>query len=62
MVSKDSTPRQILYVDYVTAGMHTPFLDMIKPIYLDGFFEVAYADLLYDDLTDKSKAKEVGFN
>jgi len=51
MVSTESTVPSILYVDYEVAGTHTPFLDLAKPIYQDGFFDVAYADFLHDDLT-----------
>ena len=51
MVSTTSTVPSILYVDYEVAGTHTPFLDLAKPIYQDGFFDVAYADFLHDDLT-----------
>ena len=51
MVSMTSMVPSILYVDYEVAGTHTPFLDLTKPIYQDGFFDVAYADFLHDDLT-----------
>lgn len=50
MVSLDKNPPSLLYIDYEVTGYHTPFLDLAKPIYLDGFFNAAYADLLYDDL------------
>ena len=59
MVSNASSPPSILYVDYEVAGHHTPFLDLAKPIYQDGFFNIAYADVLYDDLTRGSHCKEV---
>ncbi len=51
MVSTKSIVPSILYVDYEVAGSHTPFLDLAKPIYQDGFFDVAYADFLHNDLT-----------
>ena len=47
MVTLDSEAPSLLYVDYEVTGWHTPFLDLAKPIYLDGFFNAAYADLLY---------------
>lgn len=50
MVSLDSSPPSLLYTDYEVAGYHTPFLDLAKPIYLDGFFNAAYADLLCEKI------------
>lgn len=50
MVSLDCDPPSLLYVDYEVTGHHTPFLDLAKPIYLDGFFNVMYADLLHDNI------------
>ena len=50
MVTLDSDAPSLLYVDYEVTGWHTPFLDLAKPIYLDGFFNAAYADLLYEQL------------
>ncbi|KAL2037669.1 hypothetical protein N7G274_009614 [Stereocaulon virgatum] len=60
MISKEQGAPSILYVDYEVAGTHTPFLDLAKPIYQDGFFSVAYADLLHDDLTHTSERDGVG--
>ncbi|KAL2041524.1 hypothetical protein N7G274_005906 [Stereocaulon virgatum] len=51
IVSMESTVPSILYVDYEVAGTYTPFFDLAKPIYQDGFFVVDYADFLHDDLT-----------
>ena len=51
MVSRASSPPSMLYVDYEVVGYHTHFLDLAKPIYQDGFFNVAYADVLYGDVT-----------
>lgn len=51
MVSTKSIVPSILYVDYEVAGSHAPFLDLAKPIYQDGFFDVAHEDFLHDDLT-----------
>ena len=59
MVSSASSPPSMLYVDYEVAGQHTPFLDLAKPIYQDGFFNIAYADVLYGDLTVGSQRKVV---
>ena len=47
MISSDPNPPSLLYIDYEVTGYHTPFLDLAKPIYLDGFFNAAYADILY---------------
>ena len=54
MTTLYSNQPALLYIDYEVAGYHTPFLDMAKPIYLDGFFDAAYADLLYNSLPCKS--------
>jgi hypothetical protein len=43
-----------MYIDYEVSGYHCPFLDMAKSIYNDAFFNVLYADLLYDDATKSS--------
>ena len=59
MVSSTGTPPSMLYVDYEVAGHHSPFLDLAKPIYQDGFFNIAYADVLYSDLTVGSHHEEV---
>ncbi|KAJ7705098.1 hypothetical protein B0H16DRAFT_704559 [Mycena metata] len=48
MLSK-SKPMQVLYVDYETAGQHSPWLDFAKPLYNDVFFEALYADFLDRD-------------
>lgn len=62
MISNKSTAPSILYVDYEVAGTHTPFLDLAKPIYQDGFFKVAYADFLHDDLTQTSERDGISVN
>ena len=59
MVSLGNNPAKILYLDYEVAGYHTPFLDFAKPIYMDGFFNVAYADLLYPDINQQDDCDEV---
>ena len=59
MVSLDSNPPPILYVDYEVTGHNTPFLDLVKPIYLDGFFSAAYADLLYEYLPRKNDVGDI---
>ncbi|RYP65401.1 hypothetical protein DL769_006323 [Monosporascus sp. CRB-8-3] len=40
----------LLFIDYEASGYHSPLLDIAKPIYLDGFFNILYADLLTGDL------------
>ena len=40
--------RELLYIDYEVAGYHSVMLDLAKPIYLDVFFEMLYADNLED--------------
>ena len=52
MVSLGNDPPSLLYIDYEVTGFHT-CLDLAKPIYLDGFFNAAYADLLYDNIPRK---------
>ena len=59
MVSPDCSPSEVLYIDYEVTGIHTPFLDLAKPLYMDGFFEVAYADLLYGDLSNHNDDNEI---
>lgn len=51
---------RILYVDYEAAGFHTPFLDMAKPLYLDGFFDILYADLMHENLTAADSMNDCG--
>ncbi|KAJ7471840.1 hypothetical protein FB451DRAFT_1470741 [Mycena latifolia] len=48
MISR-SRPLRMIYVDYETAGQHSPWLDLAKPLYNDVFFEALYADLLGRD-------------
>ena len=52
MVSPGRPLSDLLYIDYEVAGTHTPFLDLAKPLYMDGFFEAAYADLMHGDLSN----------
>ncbi|KAL9110333.1 MAG: hypothetical protein Q9227_005064 [Pyrenula ochraceoflavens] len=52
MVTEDCACPKMMYLDYEVSGSHCPFLDMAKPIYGDGFFNVLYADLLCDDVSD----------
>jgi hypothetical protein len=59
MISSAGSPLSMLYVDYEVAGHHIPFLDLAKPIYQDEFFNIAYADLLYDNPAVGSHRKEV---
>lgn len=40
--------RELLYVDYDTAGYHLVMLDLAKPFYNDVFFEILYADNIKD--------------
>ncbi|KAG1817400.1 hypothetical protein EV424DRAFT_1624033 [Suillus variegatus] len=35
----------IYFINYEAAGHHSPFLDLAKPLYLDGFFPVMYHDI-----------------
>ena len=56
MISDSQKPSTITYIDYEVAGYHTPFLDLAKPLYLDGFMEIAYADLMHEDLDSNSLA------
>ena len=60
MILNKGTVLFILYVDYEVAGTHTSFLDFAKPIYQDGFFNVAYADFLHDDLTHTNERDGIG--
>jgi hypothetical protein len=53
MVTEDDVSPEMKYLDYEVSGFHCPFLDMGKSIYNDGFFNVLYADLLCDDITNK---------
>ena len=59
MTTLDSNPTALLYIDYEMAGYHSPFLDMAKPIYLDGFFNAAYADILYESLPCQSSDDKI---
>lgn len=45
---------ETMYIDYEVSGFHCPFLDMAKSLYNDAFFNILYADLLCDDLSDES--------
>lgn len=49
---RDASTPALRYVDYEVAGFHSPYIDMVKSIYLDNFFTALYADLLVDDITD----------
>ena len=40
--------RELLHIDYEVAGYHSVMLDLAKPIYLDVFFEMLYADIVED--------------
>ena len=59
MVSLDIGSPSLLYVDYEVTGYHTPFLDLAKPIYMDGFFNAAYADLMYEWLPRKTDERDI---
>ena len=59
MVTLSSDTPSLLYVDYEVTGWHTPFLDLAKPIYLDGFFNAAYADLLYEKIPHKHDGENI---
>lgn len=51
MVSDNEGPgnrRKLLYIDYEVAGYHSIMLDLAKPLYLDVFYEMLYADNVYD--------------
>ena len=53
-VNPTERPTPSIHIDYEVAGYQSPFLNLAKPIYLDSFFEAAYADVLpgnlsYDD-------------
>ena len=51
MVSEKDGPesrRELLYIDYEVAGYHSVMLDLAKPLYLDVFFDVLYADSIYN--------------
>ena len=51
MISDKEGPdnrRELLYIDYEVAGYHSVMLDLAKPLYLDVFFEMLYADHIYD--------------
>ena len=39
---------ELLYIDYEVAGYHSVMLDLAKLLYLDVFFEMLYADHIYD--------------
>ena len=52
LLSKKKNRRQeydVLMVDYEIAGYHSPFLDLVKPYYVDLFFSIFYADILSPD-------------
>ncbi|KAG1724505.1 uncharacterized protein EDB91DRAFT_140289 [Suillus paluster] len=49
MISPKKQDPAIYFIDYEAAGHHSPFLDLAKPLYLDGFFSV-----MYHDITSKS--------
>ena len=59
MVSLDMDSPSLLYVDYEVTGSHTPFLDLAKPIYMDGFFNAAYADLMYEWLPHETDKRDI---
>ena len=59
MISSDIDSPSLLYVDYEVTGYHTPFLDMAKPIYMDGFFNAAYADVMYEWLPHKTDKRAI---
>ena len=51
MISDKEGPdnkRNLLYIDYEVAGYHSVMLDLAKPLYIDVFFEMLYADHIYD--------------
>ena len=51
MISDEEGPgnrRELLYIDYEVAGYHAVMSDLAKPIYLDVFFELLYADKVED--------------
>ena len=39
---------ELLYIDYEVTGSHSVILDLAKPLYLDVFSEMLYADNIYD--------------
>ena len=43
--------RELLYIDYEVAGYHSVMLDLAKPLYLDVFFEMLYADSIHGSPT-----------
>ncbi|KAG1896189.1 uncharacterized protein F5891DRAFT_959048 [Suillus fuscotomentosus] len=45
MISPKKQDPAIYFIDYEAAGHHSPFLDLAKPLYLDGFFPVMYHDI-----------------
>ncbi|KAG2029702.1 hypothetical protein BDR03DRAFT_880168, partial [Suillus americanus] len=49
MISPKKQDPAIYFIDYEAAGHHSPFLDLAKPLYLDGFFSV-----MYHNITSKS--------
>ena len=51
MISDEEGPdnrRELLYIDYEVAGYHSIMLDLAKPLCLDMFFEMLYADHISD--------------
>ncbi|KAG8630270.1 hypothetical protein KVT40_001889 [Elsinoe batatas] len=49
-----TTVPALKYIDYEVAGYHNPLLDLAKPIYLDCFYEVLWADLKPSDISRAS--------
>lgn len=48
MISPKKQDPAIYFIDYEAAGYHSPFLDLAKPLYIDGFFSVMYHDIASD--------------
>lgn len=46
IISPKKQDSAICFIDYEAAGHHSPFLDLAKPLYLDGFFSVMYHDII----------------
>ena len=57
LLSKEKGMNQeynVLMVDYEISGYHSPFLDLVKPYYVDVFFAIFFADILsVDNLLQK---------
>lgn len=45
------TVPELRYIDYEVAGWHPFVLDLAKPIYLDGLYNILWADLLCENLS-----------